>query len=60
MSKPCGHDPARPDMCRVCWLYENRPDYRDVYDRPEAEFYQLRAAATDAPPCRGCTGRDEK
>lgn len=54
MPRPCNHpddqlpqpgEPWTSDVCRVCWLFQNSPDYRRLYDQPAPKPHDRYAAA---------------
>lgn len=63
MTRPCDHPtgPTFPDSCKVCWKYENKPEYRELWDtsppRPDSNKASVAAQAT---PCAGCPGTELK
>ncbi len=51
MARPCVCESARPgpytpDQCRLCWLFHNHPDYRQLWGGPAPG-----ASARWALPC---------
>ena len=54
MSRPCDHPtgPPQPEVCRVCWLYVNREDYRKLYDSQDDSHKAMEARRAKAGICR--------
>jgi hypothetical protein len=58
MARPCVCErlppPGQPyttDYCRLCWLYHNRPDYREMWDRAGPAPGAVGASPTPPPRC---------
>lgn len=46
--KPCDHTPPNP-TCRLCWLYEHDPRYRQLWGGDPAAVTPARAPSPEPP-----------
>jgi hypothetical protein len=48
---PCRHEPRNPDSCHLCWLYENDPGYRALWDGNPMPLLSQGPSQTRSLPC---------
>jgi hypothetical protein len=56
MPRPC-HDrhALSPESCRLCWLFQNRPDYRHLWsDKGGIVCKHLGEPSGESKPCSAC------
>jgi hypothetical protein len=50
MPRPCGHRPATPTVCYLCWLAVHHPAYREKFAFPDELPLPLRPPPTPSVP----------